>query len=81
MAHIIQRDRPGLPVVTEFDQAVLAALTNPTTPAEVAKTVGSPTHRVAVRLKVLADRGLVLREKVPGGPANGRGSVKYRRAD
>lgn len=74
---IIARELPTPPSITEFDQSVLDALTGPSSPQQIAAAIGARTHRVAVRLKALTDRGLAKREKVVGGPANGPGSVRY----
>lgn len=44
---------------------------------EITQAVGGTTHHVHARVQTLIDRGLVIRERIPGGPRRGPGASQY----
>ncbi|MGB8380590.1 MAG: winged helix-turn-helix domain-containing protein [Dermatophilaceae bacterium] len=69
---------PRLPARhADLDARIMAVLTSAARPAQVAQLVGISSHLAAVRLKRLADRGLVTRARPPGAPLKGPGSILY----
>jgi len=65
-----------------LDARILEIAQEPMRPVEIARAVQeqfpeATTQRVASRLKALTARGLVLRHRPSGGPANGPGTSLY----
>lgn len=68
-----------------LDARILKVATRPMRPVEISRAIidqfpEATTQRVASRLKALTARGLVIRHRPSGGPANGPGTSLYQAA-
>ena len=67
---------------TPMDQAILEFLSDgkPRELREITRAVGGTTHNVHARAQSLVRKGLVVWDRVPGGPARGPGASEYQLA-
>lgn len=75
---VLTRDRNVGPT-TDLDHLILQALAQRAglRLQDITQVVGGTTHRVHARVQTLIERGLVHRERIPGGPRRGPGASRY----
>lgn len=85
LGELIEKEPPprpgeGPPPVTALDRRILDALAESDLcrTGEISIAVEELPYRVSARLRLMADRGLVLKIPVPDGPRRGPGAFTYR---
>jgi hypothetical protein len=84
LTSIAPREQPASGPTTALDQAICCVLENGNywEPREIQKQLmpGVELPQIYARLRVLVQRGVLVREQIPGGPQRGPGAGRYYKA-
>lgn len=84
LTSITPREAPAYGPTTDLDHAICRVMENGNfwEPREIQKQLSPETElpQIYARLRVLVQRGVLVREQTPGGPRRGPGAGRYYKA-